>query len=104
MQRSLSNPISISAAVFLLFASTMTCAAETTDQSGRSLAARTRVFQPGENVPYELQAALINAVPGDVIELSAGVFDFETEINIVCDNLYSFLMGCGILDDQNSDV
>ncbi len=87
MQRSLSNPISISAAVFLLFASTMTCAAETTDQSGRSLAARTRVFQPGENVPYELQAALINAVPGDVIELSAGVFDFETELNIVCDNL-----------------
>lgn len=44
-------------------------------------------LQPGPNEQFELQAALINAVPGDIIELAAGTYHLKTEINVVCDNI-----------------
>jgi len=47
----------------------------------------TKILKPGETAQYELQAALINASPGDVIELQAGTYHFNTEINVVCDNV-----------------
>ncbi len=47
----------------------------------------TKVVKPGETAQYELQAALINASPGDVIELQAGTYHFNTEINVICDNV-----------------
>jgi len=47
----------------------------------------TKVVKPGETAQFELQAALINASPGDVIQLHAGTYHFNTEINVVCDNV-----------------
>lgn len=44
-------------------------------------------LRPGSNFQYELQAALINAVPGDVIQLEAGQYRLKTELNIASDNL-----------------
>ena len=87
MQRSSASPTFISAAVCLVFAATTLPVAESVDQANGRMVPTTSVFQPGENVPYELQATLINAVPGDVIELRAGNYEFESELNIVCDNL-----------------
>ena len=45
------------------------------------------VIQVGPNLQYVLQTRLIDAVPGDVIELGEGVFSFHSELNVVCDNL-----------------
>lgn len=42
---------------------------------------------PTKDAQYRLQSALINAVPGDVIELAAGFYEFDGELNVVCDNL-----------------
>lgn len=42
---------------------------------------------PGEDAPFELQSALINAIPGDTIELVAGTYQFKSELNVACDNL-----------------
>ncbi len=44
-------------------------------------------IQPSDNVQYELQERLINAVPGDVIELAAGKYQLHGELNIACDSL-----------------
>lgn len=50
-------------------------------------AAIAKRLAPGDKVQFELQAALINATPGDVIELAAGIYHFNTELNVVCDNV-----------------
>lgn len=47
----------------------------------------TTVLGPSEDVQYKFQAALINAIPGDTIELKEGVYHFPGELNIACDNL-----------------
>ena len=47
----------------------------------------TRILHPSENAPFELQEALIDAQPGDVIEMMAGTYHFNTELNVVCDNI-----------------
>jgi parallel beta-helix repeat protein len=52
-----------------------------------ALAPRNIVLGPTEDVQYLLQAALINAIPGDIIELQAGTYHFTGELNIACDNL-----------------
>lgn len=44
-------------------------------------------LQPGPGVQFKLQAALINAVPGDVLELAAGTYRLQGELNVVCDNI-----------------
>ena len=43
-------------------------------------------ISPGADAQYQLQSALIDSVPGDVIELSAGFYEFDTELNVVSDN------------------
>jgi len=63
----------------------LTCA--DADQVQEELQASVIRVQPGPSAQYELQSALINAVPGDVIELGAGKFQFTSELNITCDNL-----------------
>ncbi len=60
------------------------------DKSGDQPAASTaaiKSLKPHDKVQYELQAALINASPGDVIELAEGTYHFTTELNVVCDNI-----------------
>ncbi|MCH2160732.1 MAG: right-handed parallel beta-helix repeat-containing protein [Phycisphaerales bacterium] len=44
-------------------------------------------IEAGPNLQYELQARLIDAVPGEVIELGEGIFRFHCELNVACDNL-----------------
>ncbi|MFN9720085.1 MAG: parallel beta-helix domain-containing protein, partial [Planctomycetota bacterium] len=44
-------------------------------------------FQPDPDVQYSLQEALINASPGDVIELGAGVYELTSELNIATNGL-----------------
>lgn len=52
-----------------------------------ALVARTIQLGPSADVQYLFQAALIDAIPGDVIELQAGTYRFTGELNIACDNL-----------------
>ena len=49
-------------------------------------ARQSTILEPTKNFQYELQAALINAVPGDTIELKAGRYELTSELNVVCDN------------------
>lgn len=49
--------------------------------------AKSTNLSPHVNVQFELQNALINAEPGDVIELEAGTYHFNTELNVACDNV-----------------
>lgn len=44
-------------------------------------------IEAGSDLQYELQARLIDAVPGDVIELGEGTFQFHAELSVACDNL-----------------
>lgn len=48
---------------------------------------RLTVLEPTADVQYALQAALIDAIPGDIIELQAGHYALTSELNVVCDNL-----------------
>ena len=51
------------------------------------LTARVAVITPGPNVQYELQARLIDAVPGDIIELAAGRYHFQRQLDITASHL-----------------
>ncbi len=42
---------------------------------------------PGPDVQYRLQGRLIEAVPGDVIELEAGHYELKRQLDIVADNI-----------------
>ncbi len=44
-------------------------------------------FQPSPTVQFDLQAALINAIPGDVVRLGPGRYEFDKPLDIVCDNI-----------------
>lgn len=44
-------------------------------------------LQAGPNVQYELQSKLIDAMPGDVIELSEGRFQFHRQLDITTSHL-----------------
>ncbi|MFO0426991.1 MAG: parallel beta-helix domain-containing protein [Planctomyces sp.] len=52
-----------------------------------SMTARTHQIAPGDNVQFELQARLIEAVPGDVIQLEAGRYVLNRQLDAVADNL-----------------
>ncbi|MFO1001227.1 MAG: parallel beta-helix domain-containing protein [Planctomycetaceae bacterium] len=52
-----------------------------------AIAFEIRTFSPSPDVQYQLQEAIINASPGDIIELSAGVFHLTTEINVATSQL-----------------
>ena len=43
--------------------------------------------EAGSDLQYELQEKLITAAPGDVIELGEGLFRFDSELSVACDNL-----------------
>jgi parallel beta-helix repeat protein len=40
-----------------------------------------------DRVQYDLQERLINAVPGDVIELEEGVYRLHSQLDLTCDNI-----------------
>ena len=51
------------------------------------LAARTLQLSPGDDVQYQLQGMLIEAVPGDVIQLAAGTYRLHQQLDVVADNI-----------------
>lgn len=66
----------------LLFFACLAIAEDRTD-----FKASTTQISPGPEAQFEFQSALINAIPGDVIEFAAGEYQFRSEINVVCDNI-----------------
>ena len=57
------------------------------DEPAQILKPRVYRLQPGPDVQFEFQERLINSVPGDVLELAAGNYQFTGEINVTCDNI-----------------
>jgi parallel beta-helix repeat protein len=60
------------------------CAAEV---AGESIPGRTFVIPPGDDVQFRLQARLIEAAPGDVIQLEAGRYHLRRQLDVTVDNL-----------------
>jgi parallel beta-helix repeat protein len=52
-----------------------------------SLQAQTYVIPPSERVQFELQARIIDAVPGDVIQLEAGRYELQRQLDVAADNV-----------------
>ena len=48
---------------------------------------QTYVIAPGANAQFELQARLIEAVPGDVIQLAAGRYQLHRQLDVTADNV-----------------
>lgn len=48
---------------------------------------RTYVIRPGADVQFELQSRLIEAVPGDVIQLEAGRYPLLRQLDVAADNI-----------------
>ncbi|MCA9266498.1 MAG: right-handed parallel beta-helix repeat-containing protein, partial [Planctomycetales bacterium] len=63
---------------------TILCASAAT---GEEFAPRVYQVQPSADLQYRLQAILVQAVPGDVIEFSAGRFELRRQIDIATDNI-----------------
>ncbi|MEM7314047.1 MAG: parallel beta-helix domain-containing protein, partial [Planctomycetota bacterium] len=59
----------------------------TRDTAAKNATPRVTVISPSGDCQFDLQAALIDAIPGDTIELAEGTFEFTSELNLVCDNL-----------------
>lgn len=51
------------------------------------LAPKTHVVKLSASVQYELQSRLINAVPGDTIQLEEGIYQLNGQLDVSCDNL-----------------
>jgi parallel beta-helix repeat protein len=52
-----------------------------------SFAPQTYVIPPSERVQFELQARVIDAVPGDVIQLEAGRYELQRQLDVAADNI-----------------
>lgn len=52
-----------------------------------AFAPQTFTLSPGPDVQYQLQERLIQSVPGDVIELTAGRYELRRQLDVVCDNI-----------------
>ena len=52
-----------------------------------SLQPKTYVIAPSATVQFELQARLIEAVPGDTIQLEAGRYVLQRQLDVVADNI-----------------
>jgi parallel beta-helix repeat protein len=52
-----------------------------------SVQAHTYVVVPGADVQFELQARLIEAVPGDTIQLEAGRYELHRQLDVAADNV-----------------
>ena len=74
-------------AMFWLTCESSTRAGSATPEQSSDLQPSVIVIKPDSASQYNLQSALINAVPGDVIQLEAGTYHFDTELNVACDNI-----------------
>ncbi|MEQ9066889.1 MAG: parallel beta-helix domain-containing protein, partial [Gimesia chilikensis] len=53
----------------------------------RELKPATYTFSPGPEFQFEFQERLIEAVPGDILELKAGTYHLHSGLNLVTDNV-----------------
>jgi parallel beta-helix repeat protein len=60
---------------------------QTASAADRPAAGQTYVVEPGDDVQYRLQARLIEAVPGGVIQLEAGTYRLARQLDVATDNL-----------------
>ena len=58
-----------------------------TQLSGGTLQPKTYVISPSATVQFELQARLIEAVPGDTIQLEAGRYVLQRQLDVAADNI-----------------
>lgn len=54
---------------------------------GDSLQSQTYSIPPSANVQFELQARLIEAIPGDTIQLDAGRYELHRQLDVAADNV-----------------
>ncbi len=54
---------------------------------GASLKAQTYVIAPGEDVQFQLQSRVIEAVPGDVIQLEPGRYELQRQLDVAAHNI-----------------
>lgn len=84
------RPVSVGLVVCLLHwtACCVQAEPEATGKAARATpAAQTYVIRPGDNVQFELQSRLIEAVPGDVIQLEAGRYSLQRQLDVAADNV-----------------
>ncbi|QDT26014.1 parallel beta-helix domain-containing protein [Gimesia panareensis] len=74
--------------LFLLSEIVMTATCTSAVAAGaRQLKPATYTFAPGPDFQFEFQSRLIEAVPGDVLELKAGTYHLHSGLNLVTDNV-----------------
>ena len=66
---------------------TVSHAAEAVNTKSKELKSATYTFAPGPDFQFEFQSRLIQAVPGDVLELKAGTYHLHSGLNLVADNV-----------------
>lgn len=84
---SLAPAISLSALVIVCGLTMSYSATNASNDTIAKPAPRKIQLGPSADVQYLFQSALIDAIPGDVIELQEGTYRFSGELNIACDNL-----------------
>ena len=67
----------------VLFVFCLVCVSDSADAKHGA----TYGIEPGEDVQFRLQGRLIEAVPGDVIQLEEGVYELRRQLDIVADNI-----------------
>lgn len=71
-----------------LLSSSGVCAAnESAHANPPATQGQTYVIHPGANVQFELQSRLIEAIPGDVIQLEAGRYPMLRQLDVAADNV-----------------
>ena len=55
--------------------------------SAPAFAPQTYAIPPSKNVQFELQARIIDAVPGDVIQLEEGCYELQRQLDVAADNV-----------------
>jgi parallel beta-helix repeat protein len=70
----------------LAVATSAASAAKAIPEPGQAPAGRTHVVSPAPDVQYRLQELIIRAMPGDTIQLEAGVYELQSQLDIAVDN------------------
>lgn len=65
----------------------LTTVSSTHAAAPRELRPATYTFSPGPEFQFEFQERLIEAVPGDILELKAGTYHLHSGLNLVTDNV-----------------
>lgn len=51
------------------------------------LVSATYTFSPGPDFPFQFQSRLIQAIPGDILQLEAGTYELQSGLNLITDNV-----------------